>query len=53
MTPEQMIDAIRDKLLAWLKPIPGVPAEETLLQIVEIYEANGMDLIKADWPAND
>jgi hypothetical protein len=53
MTEAEMLDAIYWKVMAWLKPMPGAPAEETLLQIVEIYEANGRDFIKADWPAND
>jgi hypothetical protein len=53
MTEAQQLEAIFNLLLAWLKPIPGVPAEETLLQIVEVFEKNGRDFIKVDYPAND
>jgi hypothetical protein len=53
MSETEMLDAIYWKVMAWLKPDPGVPAEETLLQIVEVYEANGREFVKVDYPAND
>ena len=53
MTDAELLDAIYWKVMAWLKPIPGVPAEETLLQIVELFEANGREFVKVDYPAND
>jgi hypothetical protein len=53
MTDAELLDAIFEKLLAFLKPIPGVPGDETCLQIIELFEANGRSFLKADWPAND
>jgi hypothetical protein len=53
MTDAEMLDAIFEKLLAFLKPVPGVPGDETCLQIIELFEANGREFVKVDWPAND
>lgn len=52
MTEAEMLDAIYWTLVAWLKD-PARQAEETLFQIVGLYEANGREFIKADYPAND
>jgi hypothetical protein len=53
MTDAELLDAIVEKLLAFLKPHPGVPGDETCLQIIGLMEANGREFVKADWPAND
>lgn len=53
MTETELLDAIFNKLLAFLKPVPGVSGEETCLQIIELFEANGREFMKVDWPAND
>lgn len=53
MTDAELLDAIFEKLLAFLKPVPGVPGDETCLQIIGLMEANGREFVKADWPAND
>lgn len=52
MTDAQLLDALHLKLLAWLKT-PNAPAEETLLQMIELFEASGRGFVKVDWPAND
>lgn len=51
-TDAELLDALFLKLLAWLKT-PNAPADETLLQMVELFEASGRDFMKVDWPAND
>jgi hypothetical protein len=53
MTDAELLDAIYWKVMAWLKPVPGAPADETLLQIIELFEANGREFVKVDYPAND
>lgn len=53
MTDAEFLDALFFKLLGWLKPDPQPPAEETLLQMIELFEANGRDFVKMDWPANE
>lgn len=52
MTDAELLDALFYKLLAWLKP-PDAPADETLLQMIELFEANGREFVKVDYPAND
>jgi hypothetical protein len=52
MTEAEMLDAIQDKVVAWLQD-PAMPAEDAMLKIVALYEGNGRELVKADWPAND
>jgi len=53
MSDAELLDAIFDKLLAFLKPVPGVPGDETCVQIIELFEASGRDFINARFEAND
>ena len=46
MTDEELIARTFTLLLAWLKPTPGASADETLLQIIELYEASGRPFIR-------
>lgn len=52
MTDAELLDALFFKLLAWLKT-PNAPAEETLLQMIELFEASGREFMKVAWPANE
>lgn len=53
MTDAELLDALFWKLAACIKPDPGVDPMETVLQMVELFEANGRDFVKVDYPAND
>jgi hypothetical protein len=53
MTDAELLDALHIKLLHWLKPDPQPPADETLLQMIELFEASGRGFVKVDYPAND
>jgi hypothetical protein len=45
MTDEELIAKTFEILLAWLKPTPSASSDETLLQIIELYESSGRPFI--------
>ncbi len=53
LTDAELLDALYRKLLGWLKPDPAPDPEETLLQMIELFERNGREFVKVDYPAND
>lgn len=53
MTETELLDALYCKLLGWLKPDPAPDPEETLLQMIELFERSGREFVKVGYPAND